>query len=93
MTEDLALQRRHFGRLQDAIDRVEETSYCAKGHPGVAYTTADCPVCAVKRATGYSEKWCDACGTVTPHVGGMHVHASCVQCLSQLEVIRAYLRA
>jgi hypothetical protein len=108
--------RSYFGRLQDAMDRFEETlqsvappagmgalelppalaadtSYCTNGHPGVVHSASECPVCAVKRAIGYSEKWCDLCNTVTPHVGGMHVHASCVHCLSQRELIRAYLRA
>jgi hypothetical protein len=55
--------------------------YCANGHAKVIHLTPDCPVCAMRRLTGYSEKWCDACREMTAHVGGLHVHASCLKCL------------
>jgi len=58
------------------------TFHCANGHADVIHLTPDCPVCAMKRLAGYSEKWCDVCREVTAHVGGLHVHASCVRCLS-----------
>ncbi len=55
--------------------------HCAEGHAKVVSLSEDCPVCAIKRLTGYSDKWCDRCEDITPHVGARHIHACCVECL------------
>ncbi len=68
--------------LESRLDDMPRVSQCAKGHPVVAYVEAECPVCTLTRRTGYSEKWCDSCDTTTAHVGGGHISAVCVRCVS-----------
>ena len=66
---------------------------CANGHATVVHFSLDCPVCTMRRLAGYSTKWCEKCKEVTPHVGGMHVHATCVECLSHRMIPDAMLRS
>ncbi len=65
------------------VDDMPRVSRCAHGHAIVAYVGAECPVCALTRRIGYSEKWCDSCDQTTAHVGGGHISAVCVRCVSR----------
>ena len=66
----------------DSRDDLPHVSRCAQGHPVVVYLDAECPMCLLTRRIGYSEKWCRRCKTTTAHVGGGHVSAVCVRCVS-----------
>ena len=55
---------RHGALELMAVDAADMSFYCTTGHPAITHSSAECPVCTLKRAIGYSEKWCDSCGGV-----------------------------
>jgi hypothetical protein len=90
--EEMLAQAMSAGLIKASpVQASGSTFHCAHGHADVVYRTPDCPVCTMKRRAGYSEKWCERCEEITPHVGGMHIHARCVACLSRREVSDAVL--